>query len=123
MTTYACKPTPYLTPEDQHAFLDWTHLSPVYDRTKECPVCKGFGGWNLRVNAYSMPPGYADTAENRHQQVHFRTMCGHCNGNGYVTPEESCKGHKWSFLKNLGNCYNRYKCVHCVKTEDVDSSD
>jgi len=90
--------------------------------TKECPVCKGYGGWNLELNAYKLHD-YEDTAENRHRYSHFRANCGHCNGWGVVSPEEQCSGHEWKRVKNLGNCYNRYECIHCGQQQDVDSSD
>jgi len=108
---------------DPDAFLDHVKLQPAYGCTVECPRCKGFGGWNLQLNAYGLPAGEADTPENRKKFVHFRAICGHCNGWGFVSPEETCQGHDWKWIKNVGNCLNRYECIHCKKTSDVDSSD
>jgi DnaJ-class molecular chaperone len=105
------------------AFVDWDHKEPAYGCTKECPRCKGFGGWNLQINSYKMPANTADTPENRHKFVHFRAMCSHCNGWGYVSPNETCPGHEWTFEKNLGRCYNRYRCTVCGAQSDVDSGD
>ena len=112
----------YLDHTHPDAFIDWTHREPAHGITKECPVCKGFGGWNLKMNDYHLPAGAEDTAENRHKFVHFCAGCNHCNGWGYVSPKEMCDGHEWSFKENLGNCYNRYICTKCEKTWDVDSS-
>ena len=118
-------PTPYMDHTHPDAFLDWEKKSPAYGSTVECPRCKGFGGWNLKTNCYSMPQGYADTPQNRHLYVHFRTVCGHCNGWGFITPEEAakCSGHDWKWVKNLGRCYNLYECVHCGAKSEVDSRD
>jgi RecJ-like exonuclease len=113
--------TPYLTKDDPDAFLDHVLREPYGDLTKICPVCKGYGGWNLRLNAYPLN-GKEDTAENRHKFSHFRCSCSHCNGWGYVHPKEDCVGHTWQFVKNTGNCLNLYKCALCGKLWEIDSS-
>jgi DnaJ-class molecular chaperone len=112
----------YMDHTHPDAFVDWTRMEPKYGNTKECPRCKGWGGWNLEMNAYKLPPNTPDTQENRHKFVHFRAMCNHCNGWGYVSPKEKCPGHEWVFAENLGNCYNRYTCSVCGMKNDVDSS-
>ena len=116
------KQTPYMDHTHPDAFLDWPKRSPEYGATKECPRCKGHGGWNLLLNAYNMH-GMEDTAENRHKFAHFRQMCGHCYGWGYVAPEEDCPGHDWKHVATIGRCLNRYECIHCQQISDVDSSD
>jgi len=121
MMTYT--PTKYMDHTHPDAFVDHERMQPAYGCTVECPRCKGFGGWNLQLNAYGLPAGEADTPENRKKFVHFRAICGHCNGWGFVSPEETCQGHDWKWIKNVGNCLNRYECIHCKKTSDVDSSD
>ena len=113
----------YIEPTDPEAFVDFTRKEPAYDYTKECPVCKGHGGWNIELNAYKMPNGYEDTPENRHLYVHYRASCSHCNGWGYVEESNNCPGHKWVFVRNLGRCYNLYKCAICGEEWEVDSSD
>jgi len=114
----------YMEHTHPDAFVDWKHLeAPNSLFNKECPCCKGFGGWNLKMNSYHLPEGYPDTTENRHRYVHFRCQCSHCNGWGYVSPKEKCDGHEWVFEKNLERCYNRYRCTKCEQTSDVDSSD
>ena len=116
-------PVRYMDQNHPDAFLDYPGIKkPEYGHTKLCPKCKGHGGWNLRLNAYSLH-NYPNTAENRHRYSHFKCMCSHCSGWGYVLPTETCPGHEWQFLQNLGRCYNRYKCLICGKTSDVDSSD
>lgn len=115
----------YLTPQSPDAFLDFPgKKSPdvKYNLTKICPVCTGYGGWNLKINAYPLHQ-YENTPENRHNYSHFRAMCSHCYGHGYVEEKENCDGHNWVFSKNLGKCYNQYKCSKCGKINNVDSSD
>ena len=114
----------YLTPEDADAFLDREPLVPPTWLTDHvvCPRCRGYGGWNLAINQYSLH-GREDTAENRVRYSHFGCMCNHCNGAGYVDKWVTCPGHEWKIQKNLGRCYNRYVCTVCSVTQDVDSSD
>lgn len=114
----------YLTPESPDAFVDFPVLDPVplAYLTKICPVCHGHGGWNLRVNSYTLPIGTADTPENRHKYVHFRAHCTHCNGWGYVREDETCTGHEWRHVRNTGNCLNLYRCDKCGKEWEIDSS-
>ena len=115
----------YLTPDDPDAFLDYTVMARAdYQANYSlCPRCKGHGGWNLKINQYRLPPGVEDTSENRSRYVHFRCSCSHCSGWGYVHPSITCTGHEWVFEKNLGRCYNRYRCSVCNGISDVDSSD
>jgi len=113
----------YMDHTHPDAFVDWAKRSPEYGMTKECPRCKGYGGWNLQLNAYKLREGMADTQDTRHLFCHFRQHCGTCNGWGYVHPNMNCTGHDWVFVQNLGRCYNRYKCKHCDAISDVDSSD
>lgn len=116
----------FLEPEDEGAFVDWQkkdpNSSPYRENGKVCPKCHGFGGWNLTLNAYPLH-GKEDTPENRHNFSHFRSSCGTCGGWGYVHTDMNCPGHEWKFEKNLGRCYNRYKCKVCGIMQDVDSSD
>lgn len=100
----------FLESTDPGAFQDWVKNKPSLVYTKECPVCQGYGGWNLTVNAYG--PGR-----------HFKCVCSTCNGYGYVHPDMKCTGHVWTFVENLGRCYNRYKCTKCDIFQDVDSTD
>lgn len=114
--------TPYLTPEHPDAFVDHVLREPSGDLTKLCPTCKGYGGWNLRLNAYPLHDR-EDTAENRHKFSHFRASCSHCNGWGYVHQTENCPGHEWKHVRNTGNCLNLYRCTVCGKEWEIDSSD
>ena len=46
----------------------------------ECPVCKGYGEWNLQLDAYG-------------EGKHFQASCFQCNGWGWVergSKHESC---------------------------------
>lgn len=113
----------YIDQNHPDAFVDFPgKREPAYGMTKECPVCKGYGGWNLELNAYSLH-NEPDTPENRHRYSHFRASCSHCNGWGYVAPEENCTGHKWIHVRNEGRCLNRYRCIVCNKETVLDSSD
>ena len=123
MPTATVQESKYLNHSHPDAFVDWEKREPAFGCTKECPRCKGYGGWNLALNQYGMPAGYANTPFNRNRYMHFRCMCSHCQGWGYVAPEETCAGHDWAFVQNLGRCYNRYECKHCGQMSDVDSSD
>lgn len=112
--------TEYLKPTDENAFLDWDKKKIPKDK-KECPQCKGHGGWNLKINAY---PLYKkrNTKKNRHLFSHFRASCDCCNGWGYV--EKSLDHiHKWKKNRNLGNCLNLYTCEICKEDWIIDSSD
>lgn len=120
----------YMEVNDPNAFLDFPSVEEKRkskynkynpDKHKDCPVCKGYGGWNLELNAYINR--HEDTPENRHLYSHFRTTCNHCNGWGFVDKKETCPGHEWKHTKVLGNCYNEYTCNICGKKLNVDSSD
>lgn len=101
----------YLDHTHPDAFVDWKHLeAPNPTFSKECPRCKGFGGWNLKMNSYGIGK-------------HLQCQCSHCNGWGYVSSAETCEGHEWVFEENLGRCYNRYRCLKCGKKTNVDSGD
>jgi RNA polymerase subunit RPABC4/transcription elongation factor Spt4 len=111
----------YLTPDSPDAFIDFPPLKVIPDNSKVCPVCKGHGGWNLRLNAY---PLYTEnTPENRHKFSHFRAGCNHCNSWGYVDQNENCPTHDWEHYRNVGNCLNQWICKTCKKIITVDSSD
>src|SRR5271156_792725 len=105
----------YLTGDSPDAFLDWPEPKPKAKDSNSvlCPVCKGYGGWNLRVRAYGLPKGLADTPENRHKYVHFRATCNQCHTYGLVSPEDAKCIHQMNWECKLGNCYNRYKCTKC----------
>jgi hypothetical protein len=115
----------YLEPTDPGAFIDY----PLKDSAEaaemgfshECPLCKGHGGWNLRVNAYPLH-NKEDSPENRHNFSHFKAHCDTCHGWGYVREKDANHIHKWEFVRNTGNCLNLYHCSGCSKDWEVDSS-
>lgn len=77
----------------------------------ECPLCHGYGGWIDRLNFYK-------------DGSHSKFSCRQCNGWGYVekgSKDETCI-HDMVHTKNLGNCYNEYKCSKCGQVERIDSS-
>ena len=104
------------------AFVDFSVRSPEYGMTKMCPRCQGHGGWNLKLNAYRLPEGAENTPFNRNRYVHFHTLCGNCNGYGYVHESQTCV-HDWEYSRGVGKCLTEYKCVHCGKLQVIDSSD
>lgn len=116
----------YIEPTDADAFVDFPGKKNLCDFLPqcncECPKCQGYGGWNLKLNAYPLH-GKTNTTENRHNFSHFRASCDHCQGYGYVKPEDASHIHKWEFVKNVGNCLNEYTCKQCNQTWIVDSSD
>lgn len=113
----------YLSPDDELAFLDFEKRKPEYNFTKECNVCKGHGGWNLRLFAYTLPHMMEDNSENRHKYVHFKAGCQNCNGWGYVEESHNCIGHNFHKVETISNCLHLYSCLHCGQTTEIDSSD
>ena len=116
----------YLKPGDEGSFKDREKMDPnsQYCRVKdpvECPVCQGYGGWNLKVDAYG-------------EGKHFQCMCSQCWGWGYVNKgsvDETCihemeeKSKKWcddNGVYHAGNCYHVQKCTKCWKVSAYDSS-
>lgn len=113
----------YIEPTDPEAFVDHPKQTVLYEHLSvECPQCKGHGGWNLKLNEYPLH-GKDDTPENRHFFSHFRASCSHCNGYGYVSPEDADHVHNWVFVKNTGRCLNLHECTVCGKQWEIDSSD
>jgi hypothetical protein len=120
----------YLKPGDEGCFQDM-EIKPLpklrwedmIDYTTPCPVCKGYGGWNLKLNAYPNNP----------TNPHFRQHCPQCNGWGYVkkgSTDETCVPHEMKEVAGSSlnpprpqwNCYHYYVCQKCGKIEEVDSS-
>ena len=86
-----------------------------------CPVCKGHGGWNLRLKAYR-------------DGGNFQASCGQCNGWGWVEkdgPDATCV-HEYRELSDLecrernihhfGMCWHVYTCEKCGHIISQDSS-
>ena len=109
----------YLGPNDPDAFVDYP-LRDIPEDREVCPLCKGHGGWNLRLNAYPLH-NEDNTPENRHRDSHFRSICGACWGYGYLQPGQTC-AHLWVEHKTIGNCLHLWKCLKCGLEREVDSS-
>jgi hypothetical protein len=105
------------------------------DEAVLCPLCKGYGGWVLTVNAYPLPQGMEDTAENRAKYCHFRAHCRQCAGWGWVKRNgedaecvheyrelsvEECRTKR---IKHWGMCWHVHECLKCQRTMSTDSSD
>jgi len=117
--------TNYLEPTNPEAFIDYPgkQSKPDYiPNSCECPKCKGYGGWNLKLNAYPLH-FKEDTPQNRHLYSHFRAGCSHCFGWGWVREEDADHVHDWQFVHNIQNCLNLYDCSICGKQIEIDSSD
>lgn len=91
------------------------------DNLIECPVCKGYGGWNLRLNAYGAGK-------------HFQAFCSQCWGWGWVVKgskdskcihemmelsQEECENKG---IKHWGNCWHVTECKKCGEINSYDSS-
>lgn len=94
---------------------------PIPAGSVQCPKCNGWGGWNLRLNAYKTTQ--PDTPENRHKYVHFRASCDQCVGWGHVPEADSHCVHEWGNATTIGRCLTDYTCKHCGTHRTVDSSD
>ena len=117
--------TEFLKPTDADAFLDMEKLpmpGTLYDDLKaytaECPQCRGYGGWNLELNAYPVRDKHGIEIGRKHFQSH----CSHCNGWGWVEPKDAGHVHDWQHVRRMGNCLNLFVCLICKKTIEVDSS-
>lgn len=105
------------------------------DEAVICPKCKGYGGWVLTENAYPLPKGMEDSAENRAKYCHFRAHCNQCNGWGWVKRDsldaqcvhdyhelsvEQCRAKG---IGHHGMCWHVYECAKCGEIRSTDSSD
>jgi len=92
-------------------------------RSVPCPACKGYGGWNLRLDAYG-------------KGRHFQCGCSQCNGWGYVaegSPDHLClhtmkelsyEEARKRGINHYGRCYHVYECTKgCGTIRGYDSSD
>lgn len=102
----------YLTPNDPDAFLGWIQKENRGNYKATCPQCKGYGGWNLKLNEYPRQPP---------PHCHFRSACTNCNGVGYVDDDSHI--HKWKYIGTFGRCYEQYQCLLCPATMMNDSTD
>lgn len=78
----------------------------------ECPLCKGFGGWNL--NLPKEPGGRRD-----------RASCRQCNGMGYVGERDLKCIHLMKRVGQfkVGATLHSMRCINCGKEEIQDSGD
>lgn len=105
----------YIQPGDVEAWIDWPmprNNSPAFliDRSEQCSVCCGHGGWNLLLSAYPVP--YESTAENRHLFSHMKATCNVCAGHGWVRIEDKRCVHEFRYLGMNGKS-TQFSCVHC----------
>jgi DnaJ-class molecular chaperone len=119
-----------LEPGDPGSFDDWPpgfldqlrEMSHRYGYTKLCPICRGHGGWNVVLNQHPLH-GNPDTAHHRHLFAHRRTQCEHCNGWGWLHPDDNCPRHQWEKIGNRGRCLHIYRCTGCGVEREIDASD
>lgn len=76
----------------------------------ECPVCKGYGGWNSLLNEYG--PG-----------KHFGCFCSQCWGYGFVSKEDLDCIHDFVETHYTRSCMHYEECKKCGKKRSYDSSD
>lgn len=83
-----------------------------------CPVCNGYGGWNIRLDAYG--PG-----------KHFDAHCSQCNGWGWVNEADLCihdmremsqEECKEKGIYHYGIFNHIYECRVCGHRHNYDSS-
>ena len=107
--------TDYITPDHPDAFVDYPKrpCPAVHGYSYECAKCKGHGGWNLQLNAYSLHDR-DDTPENRHRYSHFKAACDNCYGWGYVSFSQGDHVHEWEPIDSRqARCMTEYKCKIC----------
>ena len=84
----------------------------------ECPVCKGYGGWHLTLNAYG-------------EGKHFDGHCSQCNGWGWVREEDLCihemreisqRECRERGIRHFGMCWHVLECRKCGRIRSYDSS-
>lgn len=104
----------YMTQHHPDAFVDYEKMKkPDSGTWYECPTCKGYGGWNLRLNCYKN----TDIPAHRH----FRCLCSTCHGWGYTMNKNQCE-HEWEGAGSEAMFLHRYKCTKCGVISVVDSS-
>lgn len=110
-------PPKYLTPADPDAFKDMQLKDSPNDRGYKmmdnpvfCPVCNGYGGWHLKIDAYGVGK-------------HFNAHCSQCNGWGYVPANSKSATCIHDFTeRTIGNCLHKWTCTKCGEERIVDSS-
>lgn len=122
-------------PDHPDAFIDFPSVEAkraAWDELQNhaplgvCPVCKGHGGWNLKLNNYRLRPDMADTPENRHKHSHFRSSCSQCNGWGFVDNQLdlNCVHTMVRVRHDNVRCLSDYRCSKgCGCEYQIDSSD
>lgn len=81
-----------------------------------CPVCQGYGKWNLALNQY---PGEGS-------RRHFKASCSQCSGHGWVRKDSSNESCIHEYVRDRAgewNCTRYEKCIHCDKEVFIDSGD
>lgn len=106
-------PTVYLESTDPDAFKDMEIKTPKNSYIPNpvlCPVCQGYGGWHLKLDAYG-------------EGKHFDCHCSQCNGWGYVPGDSKSATCIHTFSdRTIGNCLHEWKCTKCGEIRVVDTS-
>ena len=119
-----------LEPGDPGSFDDWPpvlldqlrEMSHRYGYTKLCHICRGHGGWNIVLNQHPLHD-MPNTAHHRHLFAHRRTKCSHCNGWGWLHPDDNCPRHQWEKIGSRGRLLHIYRCTDCGAELEIDTSD
>lgn len=117
----------FLTEHDPAAFRGWTKkecpgYAAVMNRlqtgqkpskkerlTHECKQCKGYGGWNLKIDAYGIGQ-------------HFKCRCPNCYGYGYVLETFKDHIHNWEYIKDAPRFTSSKRCTICNQVCDLELS-
>jgi hypothetical protein len=99
------------TPEEKLALVK-KYSNSLGEIVAVCPVCRGYGGWNLKLS--SSPT-----------RSHFRQSCFQCNGWGYVFNQQDaeCVHVFDEGVRGRYPCSTIYTCTLCNQKREVDSSD
>ena len=108
----------YLPNGAYHVGMELRAPEPTYGLTELCAICHGYGGWNLKLNAYTLSDG---------SKQHFNACCSHCNGWGFVKPgENDCAPHDWEEVSRPSGHHSGLhtdRCKKCGKHRTYDTSD
>ena len=92
-------------------YMGLTQKNKPSDEWVPCPVCNGYGMWNLQLDAYG-------------HGKHFQAACSQCNSYGYV-PANSLHVmciHEMKTITHITCTYHKEKCTKCGYENYIDSS-
>lgn len=77
-----------------------------------CPLCKGYGGWTLKLDAYGLGK-------------HFRAFCRQCWGWGWAKGADATCIHDYKEIApdQPFRCWHTIRCTKCGETKSYSSDD